>query len=90
MKNGEEIMAYYRTQRDYSGSVQDSYAQDLETFFHHAFLNNEVEAFYQLLIKAEKLNKLIGYKEPEGNILYDDYFMSRLILVDKKIKFVLK
>lgn len=83
MKTGEEIMAYYPTQRDYSGSVQDSYAQDLETFFHHAFLNNEVEQFYQLLINAEKLNKYIGYKEPPDNVVYDEYRVSEMILIDK-------
>ena len=84
MKTGEDILAYYRTQRDYSGSVKDSYAQDLETFFHHAFLNNEVEQFYKLLINAEKLNKHIGYKEMPEDIMYDDYFVSEMILVDKK------
>jgi hypothetical protein len=77
-------MAYYRTQRDYSGSVQDSYAQDLETFLMHAQLNNDVEKFYQLLIKAEKLNKHISYKEMPEDIMYDDYFVSEMILVDKK------
>lgn len=84
MKTGEEIMAYYRTQRDYSGSVQDSYAQDLETFFHHAFLNNEVAAFYQLLIEAEKQNKQIGYNEPANDVLYDDYLVSQMVLMDKE------
>ena len=84
MKTGEEIMAYYRTLRDHSGSVQDSYAQDLETFLIHSQLNNDVEKFYQLLIKAEKLNKHIGYKEPEEHIMYDNYRVSRMILVDKK------
>ena len=84
MKTGGDIMAYYRTQRDYSGSVIDSYAQDLETFFHHAFLNNEVEQFYKLLINAEKLNKHISYKEMPEDIMYDDYFVSEMILVDKK------
>jgi hypothetical protein len=74
-------MAYYRTKRDYSGSVLDNYAQTLETFFHHAFLNNDVEKFYKLLIKAEKLNKHIGYKEPEVDILNDDYRLSEMILV---------
>jgi hypothetical protein len=84
MKTGEDIMAYYRTQRDYTGSVLDSYTQDLETFFHHAFLNNEVEKFYKLLIEAEKLNKHIGYKEPAEDIMYDTYTVNRMILVDKK------
>ena len=84
MKTGEDILAYYRTKRDYSGSVQDSYAQDLETFFHHAFLNNEVAAFYQLLINAEKLNKQISYKEPPEDIVYDEYTVDRMILVDKE------
>jgi len=84
MKTGEEIMAYYRTQRDYSGSALDSYAQDLETFFHHAFLNNEVDKFCKLLINAEKLNKHIGYKEPADDNVYDEYRVSEMILVDKK------
>ena len=84
MKTGEEIMVYYQTFRDHSGSVQDSYAQDLETFLMHAQLNNDVEKFYQLLIKAEKLNKHIGYKEPKEHIMYDNYRVSRMILVDKK------
>ena len=84
MKTGEDILAYYRTQRDYSGSVLDSYAQDLETFLIHSQLNNDVEKFYQLLIKAEKLNKHIGYKEPGEHIMYDNYRVRRMILVDKK------
>jgi hypothetical protein len=37
MKTGEEIMAYYQTFQDHSGSVLDSNAQDLDTFFHLAF-----------------------------------------------------
>ena len=85
MKTGVDIMAYYQTFRDHSGSVLDSYAQDLDTFLMHAQLNNEVEKFYKLLIKAEKQNKHTGYKEPEGNILYDDYFVSRMILIDKPL-----
>jgi len=84
MKTGGDIMAYYQTFRDHSGSVLDSYAQDLETFLMHAQLNNDVEKFYKLLIKAEKLNKHIGYKEMPEDIMYDDYFVSKMILVDKK------
>jgi hypothetical protein len=68
MKTGVDIMAYYRTQRDYSVNALDSYAQHLETFFHHAFLNNEVEAFYQLLLKAEKLKNILATKNQQKMI----------------------
>jgi tRNA isopentenyl-2-thiomethyl-A-37 hydroxylase MiaE len=72
-------MAYYRTKRDYSGSVLDNYAQTLETIFHHDFLNNDVEKFYKLLIKVEKRHKPIGYKEPAEDILDDSYRVSQML-----------
>jgi hypothetical protein len=84
MKTGVDIMAYYQTFRDHSGNVLDEYAQTLDTFLMHAQFNNEVEEFYKLLIKAEKLNKHIDYKEMPEDIMYDDYFVSEMILVDKK------
>jgi hypothetical protein len=59
MKTGVDIMAYYRTLRDYSGSVLDSYAQDLGTFFSSCILNNELEAFYQQHFKVQKTNIVV-------------------------------
>lgn len=64
------------SKRDYSGSDQDQYAQLLQSIHSSAFLNNELEEFYQLLEKAEEENKKISVKDfPE------EIFISDLVLV---------
>ena len=42
---------------------QDQYAQLLQSIHSSAFLNNELEEFYQLLEKAEEENKKISVKD---------------------------
>lgn len=62
--------------RDYSGSDQDKYAQLLQTIHNSAFLNDELPQFYQLLEKAEAENKKI-----DVNDLQEEIFISDLVLV---------
>jgi len=83
MKTGVEIFDAYQKQRDFSGSEIDRYAQDLSTYFFHAKMQGKVEVFYKLLEKAEKVNKKNVFVEPLEDILYDDYPVEDLILVDK-------
>lgn len=85
MKTGKEIFKAYQKQRDHSGSPADAYAQDLCTFLMHAELQGKAEKFYQLLEKAEKENKQISFIEPCPDILYDDYPVEKLILIEKQI-----
>lgn len=83
MRTGAEILEAYQKQRDFSGSEFDSYAQDLYGFYFHAQMQSQVEMFFQLLENAELENKRIVFAEPEEDILYDDYPVEELILVDK-------
>ena len=83
MRTGAEILKAYQSQRDFSGSKIDSYAQDLSTYFFHAKMQGKVEVFYKLLEKAELENKKIEFVEPPMDILYDDYPVEDLILVEK-------
>lgn len=85
MKTGKELFEAYQKQRDHSGSEADAYAQDLYTFLVHAQLQGKAEVFYQLLEKAEKENKQISFTEPDPDILYDDYPVEDLILIEKQI-----
>lgn len=82
MRAGAEIFEAYQKQRDFSGSEIDSYAQDLSTYFFHAKMQGKVEVFYKLLEKAEKENKKIEFVEPDETILYEDYTVEDLILVN--------
>jgi len=54
MKTGEDIMTQFPRKRDYSGSLLDSYAQDLGTFFSSCILKNELEAFTNYTSKYKK------------------------------------
>jgi len=69
---------YFR--RDYSGSEQDSYTQDIETFYIQSVLHNEEDRFLALLEKAEKEHKKIVYIPIEG-AFSDDIFLKELSLV---------
>jgi len=83
MKTGEALFEDYQKLRDYSGSELDTYAQDLSTFLMHAQMQGKAEVFYRLLEKAEKENKQISFIEPAPEILYDDYLVEDLILIEK-------
>jgi hypothetical protein len=83
MKTGEEIYQAYQEQRDFSGSKIDAYAQNLTTFLMHAQVQNKTILFYQLLAQAEMEHKIIGFKEPEEHIFYDDYPIENLIFINK-------
>jgi hypothetical protein len=85
MKKGEALFEDYQKLRDHTGSEIDSYAQDLLTYLMHAQLQSKAEVFYQLLERAEKENKQISFIEPSPEILYDDYLVEDLILVEKQI-----
>lgn len=85
MKTGKDLFEAYQKQRDHSGSTADEYTQDLYTFLAHAQLQNKAEVFYQLLEKAEKENKQMSFIEPAPDILYDDYPVEDLILIEKQI-----
>lgn len=67
------------SQRDYSGSDSDNYAQLLSTIFFHLSNSTEIENFYSLLTIANNENKMIAIHDPEN--IKDEYFYSDLILV---------
>lgn len=67
------------SQRDYSGSDSDNYAQLLQTIFLHLAGSNEVSKFYELLEVSNNENKKIAINDPENN--KDEYFYSDLILI---------
>lgn len=83
MKTGAEILEAFQKQRDFLGSDIDSYAQDLYGYYFHAEMQGKAEVFYKLLEKAALENKKIVFVEPAEDILYDDYPVEDLILVDK-------
>lgn len=56
---GEELYQYYTKKRDYTGSLDDVYAQELLTLFFNLF-----EEIFPLLEKAEEINKRLYIKEP--------------------------
>ena len=77
---GEEIYLDLISKRDFSGSDQDSYIQDLITLRDQAFLHDELPAFYDLLKKANDSGKKLEFKD-QPDIFYSDMFMKDVILV---------
>lgn len=69
------------SQRDYSGTNSDQYAQLLNTIFYHLSGNDEIKLFYDLLEKADNENKFISISDPEN--IKDEYSFSDLIITDK-------
>jgi len=55
---GEELFKKL-SQRDYSGSDQDLYAQWLQTLHYNLILSGQENQFFEMLEKAEKENKKI-------------------------------
>ena len=76
--NGKQLFQKL-SQRDYSGSDSDCYAQLLQTIFLHLAGSNEVSKFYELLEVSNNENKKIAINDPENN--KDEYFYSDLILI---------
>lgn len=68
------------SQRDYTGSNSDKYAQLLQTVFTHLSGNNEILEFYELLNTAETQNKYISIEDPVNS--KDEYSFSDLIITD--------
>ena len=61
----------------------DSYAQDSKTFYFHVRTQNKTKAFLKLLEKAHAEGKYIAHVSPfDDTVLYDDYFIEDLVLVD--------
>ncbi len=69
------------SQRDYSGSEQDVYAQLLQTLHHNLFLNGQVDEFYELLQKANNSGKKLSLIESDNDVLVDEYFIDDITLV---------
>lgn len=69
------------SQRDYSGTNSDQYAQLLNTIFYNLSGNDEIKLFYDLLEKADQENKFISISDPEN--IKDEYSFSDLIITDK-------
>lgn len=61
------------SKRDYSGSSQDEYAQLLGTLFNHVH-----SGVFDLLERAEKLNKKLAIKNPQE---LDEYTIDDIVLV---------
>lgn len=76
--NGKQLFQKL-SQRDYSGSDSDNYAQLLQTIFFHLAGSNEELKFYELLEVSNIENKKIAINDPENN--KDEYFYSDLILI---------
>lgn len=64
------------SQRDYSMSEQDIYAQFLTTLHYHLSISNQEPEFFLLLETAESLNKKIELKDST----IEEYFIDSLIL----------
>lgn len=72
------------TVRDYTGSPSDKYAQDLETFRFHSFVQGKESDFFLLFEKAQKQGKQIAldpvFVKNMSNIMYDDIPFESLII----------
>lgn len=73
------------SKRDYSGSPEDSYIQDLDTFFFHSQMQGKEEDFLQLYEKAKQTNKHIAispvFEEEMKDTSYNEIPFESLILV---------
>lgn len=71
------------SKRDYSGSPEDEYAQNIETFHHHSVLQGKEGDFFALINKSIKENKRITLNPSfeKENPDYDEIPFEELILV---------
>lgn len=63
------------SQRDYSESEADQYAQTLQTIFFHCTMSDEMQEFYDILEKAESENKKLTVPDDA-----DEYSISSVVL----------
>ncbi|WP_312342937.1 hypothetical protein [Chryseobacterium binzhouense] len=76
--NGEKLYLKL-SQRDYSGTDSDIYAQLLTTIFFNLSGNDEIQKFFDLIEKAEDQNKKISVNDAANE--NDEYRFSDLILI---------
>ncbi len=73
------------SKRDYSGSPEDEYLQNLESFHLCSQVQNQEDDFLNLVEKSINENKKINldpaFEKEMENIDYDDIPFGRLILV---------
>jgi|GEM_PF-818783 hypothetical protein len=73
------------SKRDYSGSSEDEYLQNLESFHLFSQLQNQEDDFLNLveksIIENKKINLDPAFEKEMENIDYDDIPLGRLILV---------
>jgi hypothetical protein len=73
------------SKRDYSGSSEDEYLQNLETFHLFSQLQNQEDDFLNLVEKSIIENKKINldptFEKEMENVDYDDIPLGKLILV---------
>lgn len=73
------------SKRDYSGSSEDEYLQNLETFHLFSQLQNQEDDFLNLveksIIENKKINLDPAFEKEMENVDYDDIPLGKLILV---------
>lgn len=73
------------SKRDYSGSSEDEYLQNLESFHLHSQVQGQEDEFLNLVEQSINENKKISldptFEEEMENINYDDIPFEKLILV---------
>ena len=73
------------SKRDYSGSSEDEYLQNLETFHLFSQLQNQEDDFLNLveksIIENKKINLAPTFEKEMANVDYDDIPLGKLILV---------
>lgn len=73
--DGKDIFKNIINDRDYTGSVKDSYSQLIMTIY-----SNIGDSIFELLVKAEKENKILDIKkESEFN---EEFNISDIELID--------
>lgn len=72
--NGKEIYENYQKKRDFTGSIEDSYAQELQSIF-----QSIGGVFFNLLEEAHQKNKIVKIKEDSKS--FDEISIDDLNLV---------
>lgn len=72
---GEELFNQL-SNRDYSGSDADQYAQTLQTMFFHFSSTGELEEFFAKLLEAESEGKKLEMSDDES----DEYSLDSITL----------
>jgi hypothetical protein len=66
--------------RDFSGSEEDKYLQDLFTMFRFLSLNGQERQFFELLEKADSLGKKLTFEYDKGTTR-SEYDISEIFMV---------